>query len=73
MSAIALALTRLATIAEAFYEKLYPTREYRDATVTHRPSEEEALREAQGQSDESDSEWIGQRERRTQEAERPKG
>lgn len=45
------------------FDKEYPEKgEVRYATVTHRQTEEERLREAQGQSDESDEEWRGRRE-----------
>lgn len=45
------------------FERQYPEKkEGRDATVTHRQTEEERLRESQGATPESDAEWIGRRE-----------
>jgi hypothetical protein len=47
------------------FERQYPgKKEVRDAIVTHRQTEEERLREAQGASDESDQEWTGWREKK---------
>ena len=61
---IALALVSIAATMQRRYEQDYPAKkETRDATVTHRQTEEEALREAQGDSNESDAEWIGRHER----------
>jgi hypothetical protein len=66
---IAKALNRIADAFTATYalqreafQKQYPVRkEVVDATVTHRQTEEERLREAQGATDETDAEWVGRR------------
>lgn len=63
------ALSRIATVLEKWYARTYPDKpQVREAVVTHRLTEEEALRQSQGQSEESDSEWMGERERRATEA-----
>lgn len=55
------------------FSKQYPEKkEIRDALVTHPQTDEEKIRESQGDSDETDAEWVGQRERRFEEAEAAK-
>lgn len=50
-------------IEQAWFDKKYPVRgEVRDAEVTHLKTEEERLREEQGDTGETDEEWIGSRE-----------
>lgn len=66
---IADALTRIAHTLEQFYERTYPDKPaVREAVVTHRLSQEEALRQSQGATEEDDSAWMGERERRTAQA-----
>ena len=72
---IADALTRLATIAEKWFEKQYaPKRnplDVRDALVTAIPTPEERLRTDQGATGEATTEeWIGNREQKAIEEER---
>ena len=56
-------LRDLAATLHLFYLRMYPVKgEARDATVTHRQTDEEKMRADQGASDESDAEWIGRRE-----------
>jgi hypothetical protein len=51
------------------FMKEYPLKgEVKDATITRRQTEEEKLREEQGDTDESDADWTGQRERAYTEA-----
>ena len=66
MTKIAFALDRVATIMEKRFEKEYPVKTPRDATVTHIKSEEDELRESQGGTGEPLDEWlsdVGPRER----------
>jgi hypothetical protein len=60
---LVVAFEKLATVAQAFYDKLYPTRERKDAIVTHIKTEEELLRESQGDTGEPLEEWLGPREK----------
>jgi hypothetical protein len=60
---LAKSMERIADVLRMRLELDYPPkREVKDATVTHRQTEEERLREAQGYSEETDAEWIGRRE-----------
>lgn len=67
MVKIASALTRIAIVMEKRYEKEYPTKTPRDATITKLKSEEDELRESQGATGESLDDWltdpVGPRER----------
>lgn len=61
---IAEALTLRATLdADRFTKEYPPRRDPSDITVSKPKTEEDYLREDQGQSEESIEEWIGQRER----------
>lgn len=56
-------LQSIAAALHLFYARMYPAKgEVRDATVTHRQTDEEKVRADQGASGETDAEWIGRRE-----------
>ncbi len=58
-------------IEQARFDKEYPPKkEVQDVTITHIKTEEERLREDQGDTGESDEEWIGAREQRFEEEQR---
>jgi chromatin remodeling complex protein RSC6 len=61
---LAESVARIADVFERRFPQRRPAEEVIDATVTHRQTEEEQIREAQGYSEESDEEWIGRRETR---------
>lgn len=66
---IADALHGLYDVQVARYEKEFPEQgEVRDATITKLKTEEERLREEQGQSEETLEEWVGLREREFEDA-----
>jgi hypothetical protein len=75
---IAVSLGKIAEIFERRFPAPRLASEVVDATVTHRQTEEERIREEQGFSEETDAEWIGRREARFHEAQaskarKPKG
>lgn len=56
---IARSLGRIATIGQAFYDKLYPEkREYREAIVTRVPTREDKIKERQGANDSTLADWL---------------
>lgn len=60
---IGAAIHNLYTLERERFNKQYPEkRSATDATITHRQTEEERLREEQGATDESIDEWMGRRE-----------
>lgn len=57
------ALTTLAKLGSQVFDKFYPVKVPRDATVTHLPSAEDELRESLGETgEETTEEWVGLRE-----------
>jgi hypothetical protein len=73
LAKLAEAMNRIAAVLEKHYAQRYPERgEVREAIVTHRQTEEEALRASQGESEDSDQAWskIGPREAKFEEDQR---
>jgi hypothetical protein len=61
---LATGMIRLADIQAREHAIRYPEKKaVEDAKITHRQTEEEKLREAQGATDETDEEWTGRREK----------
>lgn len=58
LESIAESFGQWVTLQQARFEKEYPVRVSRDALITHTPSPEEELKEAQGSSDEPIDRWI---------------
>ena len=58
-------LVAMLNLQQQRFDREYPARNKRDAVVTHLPTEEEKLKQEQGQTDESLDEWmsLGPRER----------
>jgi hypothetical protein len=52
------ALTSAVKLGQAWFDKLYPIKPAREAIVTHVKTEEERLRESQGNTGESIDEWA---------------
>lgn len=78
MERIAVAFEHIAAVAQAWYNRTYPVRsEASDATVTHIPTPEDALKEDQGATGEPLDDWltdvIGPREQKLVEGELAKG
>jgi hypothetical protein len=69
---IAASLARLVDLMERQFPPKRPASEVVDATVTHRQTEEERIREEQGYSEDTDEEWIGRREARFNQAQTDK-
>jgi hypothetical protein len=65
LASIAITMSQQHVLEVRRYEQKYPAKKaVTDATVTHLQTEDEALRESQGASDESNQEWaeLGPRE-----------
>lgn len=56
---IAWSLEGLYGIQKQRFAREYPEREHRDAVVSRVPTDEDRIRSAQGQSDKSIGEWLG--------------
>lgn len=66
MERLADSFEMIAKLLAQFYEKMYPPKhEPRDVTLTHIPTQEDRIKEAQGSTSETTDEWldIGPRER----------
>jgi hypothetical protein len=62
LESIAEALTSWCKLEQQRFEKEYPVKQAREAIVTHVQTEEERLRQEQGDTGESLEEWVGPRE-----------